>query len=159
MVTLSLIGFTIIVLASSDNDSSNIREISSTPTPKAQELTKQVEMQQASSYEKLSYKELSTIESFIYLYSGSDKSEEHLKSVVEEIRKNNCKKPCNIALFDDKKAADLDSEMRNIRNEREEKEWKRKNYIYVADHFPAMLEFEGVFFYYPYKDWLYDSLK
>jgi hypothetical protein len=107
------------------------------------------------------YEELPTVENFTFYYSGEDKSEKYLESLTRKIKSEVCKKPCNINLFDDKKAAELDNEMRTIKSETEEKEWKRKNYVYVADHYPAYLEFEGdgIFFYYPYKDWAYDELK
>lgn len=161
VVSTVLFLFTIIILASS-GDSKEKSDNSVAPkadVAKVQETPTQAPSQQVVEYEQLSYEELATIENFTYLYSGNSKSEEYLKGVVNEIKENNCKKPCNISLFDDRKAANLDSEMKNIRNETEEKEWKSKNYVYVADHFPAMWEFEGIFFYYPYKDWLYDSLK
>ena len=159
-----ILGVIVLVLFAifSPSDSKNKEDNSvatNTDVAKVQETPTQAPSQQVAEYEQLSYEELATIENFTYLYSGNDKSEEYLKSVLNEIRENNCKKPCNISLFDDRKAANLDSEMKNIRNETEEKEWKSKNYVYVADHFPAMWEFEGIFFYYPYKDWLYDSLK
>lgn len=112
-------------------------------------------------YEKLSYKDNGNVENFSYLYTGSDKSKENLEKISREIKSKECKKQCNISLFDDKKAFELDQNYSKLTSQAEINSWKEKNYVFVAEHLLGYLEFEGdgTFIYFPYKDWYYKELK
>jgi hypothetical protein len=112
-------------------------------------------------YEKLGYENLKTVENFSYLYIGADKTKETIEKTIREIRVGECKKLCNISLYDEKKAAELDGEyLKGVFTPEEKRAWEEKNYVYVADHFVGYLEFEGdgIFSYYPYKDWYYKEI-
>ncbi len=107
-------------------------------------------------YERVSYENNPTVENFWYLYSGTDKTKETIERIAKEIKEKQCKKPCNISIYDDKKAVDLDLDYNKIRDMAESTKWKEKNYVYVADHLLGFLEFStNMFAYYPYKDWYY----
>lgn len=160
-IKIGLISSTIILFVlfgvssdTSKTNSKNTQETKTTITPQDTSGTDKP------LYEKFSYQEMATVENHVFIYYGQDKSEKYLENLTRQIKMDVCIKPCNIALFDDKKAAELDAQMRTITNEVSEKEWKRKNYVFVADHLPAYLEFEGdgIFFYYIYKDWAYREL-
>jgi hypothetical protein len=102
--------------------------------------------------ERLGYEDKGVVENYHYLYLGEDKLEESLTKVAIDIKKNNCKKQCNISLFDNKKAYETD---RNKVGK-----LASKDYVFVADHLIGYLEFStDAFLYYPYKDWYYDELK
>lgn len=120
--------------------------------------SEQENTQESSAIEQLSYEDRPTIENFTYLYTGEDKSEEYLKKLLDDIREANCKKPCNISLYDDRDVANLDKKYSTLTSQEEMTTWKQNNYVEVANHFPAMWSFEEIFFYYPYKDWYYDEL-
>lgn len=107
-------------------------------------------------YEKVNYENNPTVENFWYLYSGADKTKETIEKIAKEIKEKECKKPCNISIYDDKKAVDLDLEYQKTRDMAEATNWKEKNYVFVADHLLGFQEFgTDTFAYYPYKDWFY----
>ena len=117
-------------------------------------------------YEKLSYKDAGNVENFAFLYAGSDKSEDYLEKLAKEIKSKECKKQCNIDLYDDKEAFNLQKQYDQMMSTFDTKQsdldaWKKKNYVFVADHLLGYLEFsdEEHFNYYPYKDWYYKELK
>lgn len=125
--------------------------------------TKQLEVK---SYERLSYKDAGNVENLAFLYTGTDKSKEYLENIAKEIKSNECKKPCNVELYDDKSAFDLQQQYDQMMGSFDTKQseldsWKKKNYVFVADHLLGYLEFsnEGYFNYYPYRDWYYKELK
>lgn len=137
----------------------------SAPQPTSQPEQKQ-EVAQASPTPKLEYEILARVE---------DKTDENIsvlikagetnpKGIAEEVQKS-CKKKCNITLFDDKKAYELDSEYTNkimsydvTVDEREA--WKKKNTVFLADHLVATAGYSfGDYSEYPMKDWYYKELK
>ena len=117
-------------------------------------------------YEKLKYEDVGNVENLAFLYTGTDKSKEYLENIAKEIKSNECKKPCNVDLYDDKSAFDLQQQYDQMMGSFDTKQseldsWKKKNYVFVADHLLGYLEFsdEAYFNYYPYKDWYYKELK
>lgn len=111
-------------------------------------------------YEILNRTENKLVENInVYINPGETKGE-----VIAKEIKTTCKKPCNIYLYDDKKAYELQSqydEMMNFETEPTDLEnWKNDNYIFVADHYVGWMEFEGdMYSEYPFKDVLYDEIK
>jgi hypothetical protein len=67
-----------------------------------------------------------------------------------------CKKPCNIFVYDDAKAQQLDREYDEISDGYSATAWKQQNYVYVADHLIGNIDFEtGEWNAYPYRDSYY----
>ena len=112
-------------------------------------------------YEKLGYENLALVENFYYFVSAVDKSEENLERVAKEIKTRECQKDCNILLYDNKKAYDLDREREALVGGEALSEWDSENFVFLADHNIGMLEFFGeIFMPYPLKDGpLYNELK
>lgn len=111
-------------------------------------------------YEIVSKEELKLVDNYWLLIKSQDKSTATLEPFTKEFKKQNCKKDCNISLYDDKKAVDLDLAYSKIRDMAEANTWKEKNYIYVADHLVGYMAFGGDFYNdYPYKDSYYKELK
>lgn len=106
-------------------------------------------------YEILSQEELSNVENYNLLVKNSSEA----KSSAEVVKKS-CKKACNIAVYDDKKAYDLEMEYKKLTDQKEIDAWKKTNYIFVADHLVGSIDFEtGTYKEYPYRDWYYKELK
>lgn len=90
--------------------------------------------------------------------------EQNPKGIAEEVQKS-CKKKCNITLFDDKKAYELDSEYTNKMmtyevTVAEREAWKKKNTVFLADHLVATVGYSfGDYSEYPLKDSYYRELK
>lgn len=138
---------------SRSNEKRNSVEVSSlTPTPTAIIKKK---------YEKIEYKSSKLVDNLYYLYTGGDTSKVEVETVVKEIKTNDCKKSCNISLYDNKEALYLDLESMEISDIDKENEWRKKNYIFVADHLIGYLEFstDSYISYYPYRDSLYNEIK
>ncbi len=86
------------------------------------------------------------------------------KGIADEVQKS-CKKKCNITLFDDKKAFELDAEYTNKMmtyevTVAEREAWKKKNTVFLADHLIATVGYSfGPYSEYPLKDFYYRELK
>jgi hypothetical protein len=86
------------------------------------------------------------------------------QGIASEIQKS-CKKQCNITLFDDKKAFELDVEYTNKMMSydvtvAEREAWKKKNTVFLADHLVATVGYSfGPYAEYPLKDSYYRELK
>src|SRR3989339_2028358 len=94
------------------------------------------------SYEIIAKEDAGSVENIDVLIAPNLENPEN---VAQEIR-SACRKPCNISIFDDRKALDLqagyDDLMRDSATTLEDLEsWKSKNYIYVADHLVGYSEF------------------
>lgn len=139
---------------------SEVQTQKATVTPSPTEPSKPTETPKQEEVQKLGYEEAKTVENFFYLYLGTEKSIEKLEGIVKDIKTKECKKSCNISLFDDKRAYELDRERSKLANKEEVDAWNNKNYIYVADHLLGQLTFDtGTFLYYPLRDWFYEELK
>lgn len=112
-------------------------------------------------YKVLSRVENKTVENVDVLVQPGEVSAEAIAMEV----KASCKKPCNINVYDDQKAYDLESQYNKMMGDtstqpNDLQTWKKTNYVYVADHLVGAVEFEtGTFDQYPYKDWYYKELK
>lgn len=86
------------------------------------------------------------------------------KGIADEVQKS-CTKKCNISLFDDKKAFDLDAEYTNKMlsydvTVADREAWKKKNTVFLADHLVATLgDSFGPYTEYPLKDSYYRELR
>ena len=86
------------------------------------------------------------------------------QGIASEVQKS-CKKQCNISLFDDKKAFELDAEYTNKMMSynvtvAEREAWKKKNTVFLADHLVATVGYSfGPYAEYPLKDSYYRELK
>lgn len=151
-ILIAFIGFVVlaVLIGSSNKDAK-----------KSFEAGRNDAIQEDKQYERLNYEDVGNVENLDILFKGDDKSKENIEKVAREIKKDQCKKPCNISIFDDKQALELDLAYRKLTSGAEMDAWKQKNYIFVADHLLGYLEFEGegIFFYYPHKDWYYKELK
>ena len=97
--------------------------------------------------------------SYGYLLTSSDKSEEYIETLATEIKKEKCSQACIINIYDDEEAFNLDKEYSVLTTSEEMTKWQEDNYVYVAEHFIAYLDFSDLFFYYPFKDGYYEELK
>jgi hypothetical protein len=112
------------------------------------------------------YEELSRIENnndeniSILIATDESKPEELIKEVQAT-----CKKQCNITLFNDKKAYELETEYNKMTgsldtNPDELKKWKEQNYVFLADHIVGQAGYSfGPYSSYPLRDWYYKELK
>ncbi len=135
------------------------------PQPTSQPEQKQ-EVAQASPTPKLEYEILARVEDkvdeniSVLIKAG----ETNPKGIAEEVQKS-CKKKCNVTLFDDKKAFELDAEYTNKMMSydvtvAQREAWKKKNTVFLADHLVATVGYSfGDYSEYPMKDWYYKELK
>lgn len=123
------------------------------------------EVVQASPTPKLEYKIISRVENkvdesiSVLIKAG----EANPKGIAEEVQ-NGCKKKCNVTLYDDKKAFDLDAEYTKMLSYdytvQQRDDWKKKNTVFLADHMVATVGYSfGPYKEYPLKDSYYKELK
>lgn len=163
MKKLAIIGGSILfvlILIGASTSSSNKQESEQSPKPAKQEVA------ETSPSPKLDYEILDRVENkldeniSVLINSG----EENPKAIADEVQKT-CKKKCNISLFDDKKAFDLDAEYTNKMlsydvTVEEREAWKQKNTVFLADHLVATVgDSFGPYTEYPLKDSYYRELK
>lgn len=116
------------------------------------------------------------VENFDFLVTTTDLSEENISEVAENIKNENCSRKCNVWLYDDESAYDLQKEYDSLDLEWREDvvdgnltmqqleeniaNWEAQNYVFVADHYVGSLTFDTVnFWMYPFKDSKYATLK
>ena len=111
-------------------------------------------------YEIVDKKDNGNVENYkVLIKTGYD-----AKATIVEVKKE-CKKPCNIDIYDDRQALVLQKEydaMMGTLNTKPQdlQTWKQKNYVFVADHLVGYVSFDtGDYQEYPYKDWYYKELK
>lgn len=153
-------GFLLLVILGSIGKNSS----SSLSSPESE--VKQESVAEASPTPKLEYEILARVE---------DKVDENIsvlikpgetnpKAIADEVQAG-CKKKCNISLYDDKKAYDLDTEYTNKMlsydvTVEEREAWKKKNTVFLADHLVATAGYSfGPYSEYPLKDSYYKELK
>lgn len=106
-------------------------------------------------YEILSQEDLAKVENYNLLVKSASDG----RDSAEEVKKT-CKKPCNIAVYDDKNAYDLEVEYKKLTDPKDIEAWKKTNYVFVADHLIGNIDFEtGNYQEYPYRDSYYKELK
>lgn len=135
---------------------------SDSPTqPEKQAVVVEATPKPAFEYETLARVEDKTGENISILIKPG---EPNPKGLAEEVQKS-CKKKCNITLFDDKKAFELDAEYTNKMMSydvtvAERETWKKKNTVFLADHLVATVGYSfGAYSEYPLKDSYYRELK
>lgn len=108
------------------------------------------------SYEVVKKEVNSTVENYKVLIPAGEDG----KAVAQEVQKS-CGKPCNISVFDDRKALDLQVEYDTMMGDLDTpisapQDWKKKNYVFVADHLVGDIMFDTKEWdEYPYRDWYY----
>lgn len=86
------------------------------------------------------------------------------EKVAKEVKKT-CRKPCNISIYDNEKAFELQEEYDTKAGDSSTDlswfdEWKKNNYVFVADHQIGYMMFESDDYdEYPLRDWYYKELK
>lgn len=112
-------------------------------------------------YEILSRVEDKVDENISVLIEAGETDSQGLAAEVQE----NCKKQCNISLYDDKKAFELNEQYDKMMGASDTQpsdlqEWKEKNYVFVAEHLVGTVGYSfGSYDDYPFKDWYYEELK
>jgi hypothetical protein len=103
-------------------------------------------------------------ESYLVLVSSQDAAT--LNQIALNIKKEECRNPCNVYLFDDRQAIstylEYDKMMKNKNTTSEERyKWNKENYIYVADHYVGTMNYseDSFFTSYPNRDSYYKALK
>lgn len=99
---------------------------------------------------------------FLYfLYQGKEKSESVLENIAFGLRQKHCTSPCIINLYDDQKAFETDRERISITSDETMREWNKKHYVFVADHYLGYLDAveDAAFAYYPFRDSYYKKVK
>lgn len=101
------------------------------------------------------------ISNLYFLYLSTDKSKEGVTRTAYGLRQQYCKNLCIINLYDDKTAFEKDIQRINITSEEKMKEWNKKNYVFVADHYLGYLDAvqDASFNYYPFHDSYYKHAK
>lgn len=156
---LTLLSFMLIGSTSKDKFNEGLetgKQISSSsPETQAEDKSKV-------NYSVASHEDVGNVENYWLLIETQDKSKVNLERFAKDFKKDKCKKDCNVSLYDDKKAVDLDIEYyQKLTTIEAQNEWKKKNYVYVADHLLGYLMFGKDPYYseYPYRDWYYKELK
>jgi hypothetical protein len=103
----------------------------------------------------------SPITNLYFIYLSEDKSKQTLASIAWGLRQSNCKALCIINIFDNKSAYDRAMTKDALTSNTDIKEWNKKNYVFVADHFLGYLDAvqDASFAYYPLHDGYYRHAK
>lgn len=134
--------------AGNPTETKKVAVVEATPTPKLQ-------------YEILSKIDNKAVENISVLIKSGEADP---KGITVEVQKS-CKKKCNISVYDDKKAYELDTEYTNKMlsydvTVAEREAWKKKNTVFLADHLIATVgDSFGPYSEYPLKDSYYKELK
>lgn len=112
-------------------------------------------------FTELGHMSFTSQDSYYYLYTGWDTSQDALVADTLIIKNSICTKACTIAIYDTAKAYALDQERLLITSDTTMENWNKNNYIYVANHFLGYLPYiqYAPFTYYPYKDSYYKQLQ
>ncbi len=103
------------------------------------------------------------VENFEFLMKGTPRNDAAISDLVKKAKSENCTRSCNVYLYNDEEAANLDyinsftSEVDGTKYE----QWMKDHYSFIADHLVASIEFTGdKVNMYPYKDTsLYNKYK
>jgi hypothetical protein len=111
-------------------------------------------------YEILEKETTKLIQNFDILILPNNITEEKIEELIIHIQGEECIKSCNIFVWDNKRAYELDGQRRNLLSMNEINQWDEKNYVFVAEHNIASQTFDTDFVWmYPLKDWYYEELK
>lgn len=116
------------------------------------------------SYEVVQKGEALGVESYLIFVLATDPA--IVNQIALNVKKQECKNPCNVYLFDEKQAIitylEYDKLMKNIGTTPEQRDaWNKENYIYVADHYVGTMNYSDDSFFtsYPNRDAYYKTLK
>lgn len=131
-----------------------------------QQNSQQVETLESSPTPKLEYEIIARVDGKLdeNISVLIKQGETNPRGIAEEVQES-CKKKCNITLFDDKKAYELDSEYTNQMmtyevSVAEREAWKKENTVFLAEHLVATVGYSfGEYSEYPMKDSYYRELK
>lgn len=124
---------------------------------------------------QVDYENLALVENFSFEVKTEDYSEANLQEIALKLREENCKRDCNIDLYDDAQAHELWKELEALQAqwfnemmaqgknyqyvEQKEALWNQENYIFMADHYIAWLIFDSdEIWLYPFRDSKYKEL-
>lgn len=130
-----------------------------TSSPSYKEGQKVGHQGQQINYQIIDKQENSAVENYkVLIKSGEDS-----KTVVDTVKKQ-CQKQCNIEVYNDRKALDLEKQYDDLISAQTAPQdleaWKKQNYVYVADHLVGYMDFStNSYQAYPFKDKLYQELK
>lgn len=173
-VVLILIGMLFSPKDQSNQEEKNISvnsqsEVTSLPTKKDNEVSNPTAVSSAMRIVRIEQANgTGTPQNLYVLVETSSSNEESLKTkaqqAVDEVKKNRCNRKCNISLYDDDKALKLQKEYdENFGKQADPsyyENWKKNNYIYVADHYLGYKIFDSdEVVIYPMKDWYYKEQK
>lgn len=152
VVMLILTGMAVLGSSGSSKDSVSDQQ----PTQQAQTQTKSQYQ-----YEVLSKRDNGNVENVDVLVTSGETNGQAIALKV----KKTCKKQCNINIYDDKKAFELQTQYDEMMDSSSTQPsdlqvWKKANYVFVGDHLIGYMEFSAdAYDEYPYKDWYYKELK
>jgi hypothetical protein len=163
-----LIGMLLILvlfIIGASNSGSKTAKVSTPPTEQPQPTSEQIhEQPQAEapieSAQKLNYKiedhEVNArVENFSVVMTPGQDGE----AVALDVQKQ-CVKDCNIFVYDDYDAFIFQEEYDSISEPSALEEWKKRHYVYVADHLVGSITFDTKMYAdYPFRDWYYQELK
>lgn len=160
LIIAGVVVLIIIAIGTSTQHSSN--QQSNSKTEQKQETIQAVSPTPKLEYEIIERIEDKTDENISVLIKSGETNPE---SIALEVKKS-CKKSCNISLYDDKKAFELESQYSKLISSDAMTKWKKENYVFVAEHLVATVGYGntenwgfGPYSEYPFKDWYYKELK
>jgi predicted nucleic acid-binding Zn ribbon protein len=146
---IPIIFVVIINLVTSDNQNSNATGNMTSVTRNIN----QVKLQDGEKLTQLGYEKAKTIENYYILIQTDDLSESNLETIAKKVKSVMCQMPCNINLYDNTTAYDIEMEIDRLTNQGEFDEVKNletKNQQLLSEHVVGFLSFDGnVFMYYP----------
>lgn len=133
--------------------------MSSIPSNEPKVITKtrdinNVKLKDGERLTQLGYEKLKVVENYYFLIETNDLSEENLELISKKIKGVMCSMDCNISLYDEKKAYDLDTEYNKLANQgkfQEAENHKKQNEKYLEEHLVGFYDFDNLFWYYMYK--------
>ncbi len=141
---------------------SNFRRVSTNYHP--DDLQKSQINPQDLKYEVIQKGEALGVESYLVLVTSNDPAA--VNQIALNVKKQECKMPCDVHLFDEKQAIftylEYDKLMKNRETTSEQRDkWNKENYIYIADHYVGTMNYsaDSLFSSYPNKDVYYKALK
>lgn len=104
---------------------------------------------------QLGYEKLKTVENYYLLIKTDDLSKENIEVVAKKIKGTVCSMPCNISIYDDPRAYEIEQEKNKLTNLEKYQEaiaLEQKNQQFLAEHIVGFLGFDGdIFLYFPNK--------
>ncbi len=113
--------------------------------------------QQSLNYQIKQHNDKPLLEYFEVLIDPKDNLQ--AENIANEVKKK-CQKKCNIDIYDNEAALELDQQAYALVNKPSEYiSWQTQHYVYLADHTLGQIVGSGTYTSYPYRDTDYDKLK